>query len=73
MLGNDEVGRIAQWNFPLKDEGKQVDSRVIPGRLCNKHVSGVKKIASVVHSPQFDQKSTDPAKTRSDNEQKKKQ
>ena len=73
VLGNEETGRIAQYKFPLKDEGKQVDSRTIPGRLCNKCVSGIKKLATLVYSPQFDQKSTNPSITRLENERKEKQ
>ena len=61
----------AQWTFPLKDNkggGKTVEKRNMTGGTAKKCIAGLKYLAIIAYSPQFDQASLDPKLLRSENE-----
>ena len=67
MLGNPARGRKSQWKFPLTDDRKQVLPGSIPGRLSRKHCDGIKSLADLAFSEQFDEATLDPEQTRLEN------
>lgn len=67
VLGNKAKGRVAQWNFPLKENRKQVDPRSMTVTHSRKCVMGLKTLAALVYSPEFDESSLNPQQTRLNN------
>ncbi|CAB9529733.1 hypothetical protein SEMRO_2605_G332420.1 [Seminavis robusta] len=67
ILGDENHGRSAQWTFPLKDGGKQVEPRTMTNTQSRKCVRGIKTLATLIFSQQFDEKLRTPTITRANN------
>ncbi|CAB9505987.1 hypothetical protein SEMRO_250_G098940.1 [Seminavis robusta] len=67
ILGDENHGRSAQWTFPLRDGGKQVEPRTMTNTQSRKCVRGMKTLATLIFSQQFDEKSRTPTITRANN------
>lgn len=66
VLGGN--GKSSQWKFPLKDDGKQIEARLMTNVQSRKCIEGLKLAIDVLHSPELDQTSLTPQQTRLDNE-----
>lgn len=55
ILGDGKAGnKSSQWNFPLKDDGKQVDPRSMSNSPSGKCLVGLKTLSKSVLSQAFD-------------------
>ena len=64
VMGELELGRGAQWKFPLKKGGKEVEPRSLTGVSSRKCVYGLATVATLVFSADLDQTSLNPTLTR---------
>ena len=69
VMGDSELGRGAQWKFPLKKGGKEVDPRSMTGVSSRKCVYGLATIATLVFASDLDQVSLNPELTRNENQE----
>ena len=68
VLGHEELGKGAQWKFPLKKGGKEVESRSLTGVQSRKCVLGMKTLATLIFAQELDQNSMNKTSTRRKNE-----
>ena len=68
VLGHEELGKGAQWKFPLKKGGKEVEPRSMTGVQSRKCVEGMKTLATLVFAQELDQSSLNKAAIRKQNE-----